>query len=747
MLKSPIKPVLPFILAMILPSFGQSGLEDKITQRQLLQEQGITNLTPAQIDSLKRLKRGQDKQKIEGQEQTTVLDSLIQGPVKADSLGLLDTGLAIDTMPRRYSQRIFSRSPSALFGSFHSSVGKSHILGAGDEITVSLWGDKEKQYNVALNPAGKVFLEGIGLVKLEGYTAADAEDKLKKKFSRIYSGIRRGTAHVEVSKIKPGPVKAFVLGEVQLPGGYVFSGNTSILSAFYYAKGPTDIGTVRNIKLTRGKNEFFLDLYEYLLRGNTLSPNNLQDGDILFSGRAELLVEIDGDVGRPAIYELKKGEGIKELLAYAGHLNPTAATHRITLKRIFEDGRLDFLDLPPPQDFLSGKAQFELKDGDHLLVEESSELSEKFITVTGPVKYEGTYQSEGLKTVSDLIEKAGGLKEEAYLGRVHILRFQTDGSSELFSYSLKDTTLESIALQGKDNVILYSKKDMFAPDSVEIAGAVLNPGKYLYSKGMTVKGLVLRAGGFLPSYERGRAICFRPKTRDRQVESHTVKLDGGLEDTGEEFELVARDFVLIPDDPHWYNKEVVTLAGQFKYPGKYSLLFPGERLSAVISRAGGLKKDAYALGFRFFRKQNKVGRIGIDLERALNKPKGQFNVQMMGGDSIFIPEKQMTVKVRGEVGFPTSVLYKKGGSVKYYISRAGGFTRLSDKKRVILEYANGETTSDFYRKPDPGSVIFVPSRPEPEPIDWFKGINAVVATLGASAALILSIIAINRALE
>jgi protein involved in polysaccharide export with SLBB domain len=269
MQKNPYKQIV-FFLMLAITVFGQTGLQDKVTETQILQSQGIYNLTPQQIDSLKQLKARQGRPKTlqekAEQEKITVLDSLIQGPIDGDTLAF-DTSLFVDSLPKRYSQRIFAGSPGTLFGSYHSSVGQGHILGPGDEITVSLWGDKEKQYNVTLNAAGKVFLEGIGLVKLDGYTAVEAEEKLRKKFSRIYSGIRRGTAHVEVSHVKPGPIKAFVLGEVVLPGGFVFSGNTSVLSALYYAKGPTDIGTVRNIKLSRGGKDFFIDLYEYLLKG------------------------------------------------------------------------------------------------------------------------------------------------------------------------------------------------------------------------------------------------------------------------------------------------------------------------------------------------------------------------------------------------------------------------------------------------------------------------------------------------
>jgi len=443
---------------------------------------------------------------------------------------------------------------------------------------------------------------------------------------------------------------------------------------------------------------------------------------------------------------MKKGEGIKELLEYAGRLNPTAATQRMTLQRIFENGKVDYLDLAAPQEYLSGKAKVELHDGDKVLVEKSSEPSLNFLTVTGPVKYPGTYESMGIKNVKQLIEKAGGLKEDAFLGRVHVVRFEPDGSSRLFAYSISETSVDSIQLQGRDNVLLYSLKEMYLPDSVEIAGAVFNPGKYEFREGMTVKDLVMQASGFLPHHEEGKVIVFSGESHDKKVEQIDVSLTAGLGPDPEPYLLHATDVIHVPIDPRWYKKEIVDLNGLFMRPGKYALLHPGEKLASVIKRAGGFKPNAYVEGGRFFRKKDSIGRVGVDVSVALKKPKGKGNIPLVGGDSLFIPERSNTVKVSGEVGFETSVLWKDGATVQYYLDRAGGFTRRSEKDRVVVQYANGEASKDGYfnRKPDAGSLIYVPQGPEPKPVDWFVGLNATLATLGVAAAVILSIQAVSK---
>lgn len=751
---------------LLLPPLviGQS-LEDKVSETRRLQAQSLLGRDEATIDSLIRERKRQRQPtgavssiQTNGDEDDELVpvDSLIAGPERIGLKSpahsdLTDTAKDGDSgkgkkPPRRFEQRIFGSVDRSAFSSSRGAVGRDHILGPGDHIVVSLWGDREKQYDLSLDNGGKVFMEGIGQVALAGMSLAEAQAALKQRLSKVYSGISRGTAHVDLTLGKAGPVKIFVLGEVKLPGGFVLTGNSSILTAMYFAEGPTDIGTVRNLQLTRGGKKIPLDLYRYLIHGESLNPDLLRDGDILYSGRAAALVEIMGDVGRPATYELKKGEGVKDLLEFAARLNPTAASHKMTLQRILPGGQVGYVELENPQDYLTGKANMELQDGDRILVERSSEQSRNFLTVSGPVKYPGIYSADGVGSVKELIRKAGGLREDAFLGRVHVVRLNPDGSSQLFAYSLDSAETESISLLPRDNIILYSMKDMYVPDSVEVAGAVFNPGRFEFREGMSAKDLVMQAGGFLSEHEEGRLVIFRGDSREQKVEQVVLATEPGLSKSAHNFPLEPRDFVHVPVDPRWYSKEIVILEGLFQRPGKYALLHPGEKLSSVIRRAGGFKPNAYVEGGRFFRFRDSVGRVGVDIRKAVKSPKSLANIPMVGGDSIYIPTRLNTVKVIGEVGFETSLLYDEGATVLHYIERAGGFTRRSEKDRVVVQYANGETGRDGYfnRKPDAGSTIYVPQGPEPKPTDWIAGINALLGTVGVAAALILSIQAISK---
>lgn len=750
--------------ALLAPA---QNLDDKVSQARRIQAQSMLGLDDAAMDSMYRLERGRGavRQTESGREKGLgqgMIDSMLAGPKSAKSvdsqyMDSLSDSLS-DTLsgsrrqkyfpkpPKRFEQRIFKKLDRTIFGTAKGAAGRDYVIGPGDEVTISLWGDKEKEYSLPVNGDGKVFMEGVGLLQLSGLNLNEAQARLKEKLARIYSGISRGTEHVDVSLGQAGPIKVFVLGDVKLPGGFVFSGNTSVLSALYFAEGPSDIGTVRNLLLNRGGKKHPIDLYKYLLQGELPNPSLLRDGDILYSGRAEILVEIEGDVGRPATYELKKGEGLKELLEFSGRPNSTAASHRITLQRIQPDGRVAYFDLAAPRDYLDGKAMLELADGDRVLVEKSTELMKDFITVTGPVKYPGTYSPQGVRSVQDIIVKAGGLREDAFLGRAHVVRFRPDGSSRLYAYSLDSISTSAIVLEPKDNILLYSLQDMYTPDTVEVAGAVFNPGRYEFREGMSAMDLVMQAGGFLPQHQGGKLTVFRSEGRNRKVDQVDITFQGGLAKTSETFTLKPRDLLHVPVDPEWYQKEVVVLDGLFKKPGKYALLYPGEKLASVIDRAGGFKDNAYIDGGRFFRTKDSVGRVGVNIHEAINRNRSKSNIGMVGGDSLFIPEKQHTVKVIGEVGFETSVLLKRGANVQYYIEMAGGFTRRSEKDRVVVQYANGETSKDGYfnRTPDAGSVIYVPQGPEPKPVDVIGGINVILGTASIGIALILSIQALSK---
>ncbi|MCL2284431.1 MAG: SLBB domain-containing protein [Fibromonadales bacterium] len=648
---------------------------------------------------------------------------------------------------RRYESDFFKNANPSVFSGTTSGVSGDYPLKAGDELVLTIYGAVEKEARLRINNQGKVNVESVGLVSLNGATLATAEGILKTKLSKVYSGISKGQTFVNLRVETLSPVKAFLLGEVEMPGAYLFHGNATVFQALYMAGGPNKEGSVRYVQVTRQDSSFNIDLYDYLMHGKNASGSTLLDGDIVFLPRAKILAEADGAVGRPAIYELKEGEGVAELISFAGGINPDAAEQSMVLKRIYPNGRKDYETILKPGDYISGKETLLLKNGDALMVFKSAEETMLNATILGAIKYPGTYQLKDNMKVTELVDISGGLLEAGYSGRVHILRIMPKGGYQLFSQNLYDKN--AIILEPRDTLVVYSLKNMFRPDSVSIGGAVLKPGYYQYYEGMDAKDLILLAGGYLAQSEKSNLSIGRLDKESRKVvkkNTHTVP-ENYDNNSDPKIKLKPWDHVEIPYNSNFYRPELVVLSGAFKNPGVYTLNKPEETLESLINRAGGFTSEAYVEGTKFFRRamlaydslklDTTLGLIGVDISKSMKKD-SRNNIGLMDGDSIHVPPKSISVKVSGEVGMATNVLWKKGEKAKWYINQAGGFRLSGDEDRVMIKYADGSVSlaSKADRDPDPGSEIFVPFKKPPEEVQWTQVVSAfgtVAVGLGSLA--------------
>jgi protein involved in polysaccharide export with SLBB domain len=655
---------------------------------------------------------------------------------------------------RRYESDFFKTANPSIFSGITSGVGGDYPIKPGDELILTIWGAVEKEIRLLVNNQGKINVESVGLVSLNGLTLAKAEGILKTKLSSVYSGINNGRTFVNLRLEALSPVKVFLLGEVEKPGAYVFYGNTTVFQALYMSGGPNQNGSVRSVQIARKDSIFNVDLYDYLMHGKNTNTAILFDGDIVFLPKAKILAEIDGAVGRPAIYELKEGEGVTQLLSFAGSINPDAAEQSMILTRIYPNGKKDYETILKPNDYISGKESFLLKNGDALLVFKSVEESIFNATVLGAVKYPGTYQFKDSMTAENLVEISGGLLEAGYPGRIHLLRAVPQGGYQLLSQNLDKE--ESIAIKPRDTLVVYSLKDMFKPDSVSIGGAILKPGYYQYYDGMDAKDLILLAGGYMANSKRNSLSISRLDKDGRSVKSTEYSVHQSYDSyKNEKIKLQAWDHIEIPYDSSFYRPELVILAGAFKRPGVYSLNHPDETLENLIKRAGGFLDEAYLDGAKFFRqsilerdtakKDSTFGLVGIDISKVLKK-ESRNNINLMNGDSIHVPQRPISVKVWGHVGSTTNVLWKKGANVKWYLGQAGGISIDGDEERVMIIYANGSVAlaSQAEKGPDPGSEIYVPYKKPPEPVLWTQVVTAIGTIAQAMSTLILAYVAFNK---
>ncbi|HEY8483154.1 MAG TPA: SLBB domain-containing protein [Longimicrobiales bacterium] len=638
-------------------------------------------------------------------------------------------------------------------------VDPDYRLGPEDEIILVITGDVELAYNLRVTREGFIVIPDVGQVSVNGLTLRELEDRLYDRLSRVYSGVRRdpsATTRFQVSLGRLRTNQVYVVGEVVRPGAYQVAATATVFHALYQAGGPSDNGTFRRIEVRRGGRVIrVVDLYDYLLYGDSRGDIRLEHGDIIFVPIIGPTVTVEGEVRRPAIYELKGGEDVRQLLAYAGGPRPEALLRRVQIDRILPPSQrqagVDRVLVDVDVERLEANQEvFPLQGGDVVRVFAVSDERRHRITVTGQVRRPGVYEWVEGMTLWQLIERAQGLDERAYTPRAHIFRLnEDDGTRRLIRTPLlADTTgrpLQDVLLADRDSIVIYSQEQLRNPALVTIDGFIKRPGTYVLAEGMTVKDLILAAGGFAPgAYQLEVDVA---RQRDTLARSDTtalrfrVSLDSGgpassgtfgfgtgarATQTGDipiwvpdstEFELRHGDHVFVRKAPGYEPARIVKITGEVMLPGTYVLGTRRERLAELIQHAGGLTGEAYAPGLQVYRKGLL---LSIDAERALRDPRSHFNLVLEPGDSIHVPRFDPTVVVTGAVGFESRVVYRPGEGLDYYIDQAGGYAENADRGRVSVTYQNGERKSVgrkllFFRQkpvPQPGSTIFVPQRPE-----------------------------------
>jgi len=662
-----------------------------------------------------------------------------------------------------FGYALFSQPTTVFDANAGGPVDASYKLGAGDQLVLILSGDVEAAYTLDVTREGFVVIPVVGTVPVANLSLGDLDVLLRSRLQRVYSSIGSGTRFaVSVARLRSNQV--FVVGDVQQPGSYRISSAGTALTALYAAGGPSERGSLRQVEIRRrGKPTLRFDVYEYLLRGDASGDVRLENGDVLFVPTHGARVRVSGGVLRPATYELRQNESLDDLVTSAGGFTDDASRRRIRIQRIVppsqrtaEGSDRIVLDVSLP-DATKGvtAVRIPIEAGDVVEVPRVSNRVRGRITITGNVWQPGTQGIDKATTLNDAIRQAGGLKSDTYLGRVIISRLRADSTREQIRATLRTdgTTTTPMSLQEDDEISVFSLTEFRAPTYVALSGAVRGPGQYPYREGMTMRDLVLQAGGFLPSASLKEAeiarlpatrvpgqlaITFRvPLDSSYLVDSPAAALPGG--DT----RLLPYDNVLVLRQPDWQLQSTVTLTGEVQFPGTYALTSKTERLSDVIARAGGLTASAYSAGVAFHRAQNAVGRVGVDLPSVLQNVKDRDNLLLLDGDSVHVPRYNALVSVSGAVNSAVALPYEPGASLSSYIRAAGGATRNADATRAYVVQANGKVETnrryfgliDMQPKPRPGSRIIVPSRDPSDKRDIMQFLGTMTQVIGSLVTL------------
>lgn len=689
-----------------------------------------------------------------------------------------------DNASQIFGHDVFTNRNLTFEPSINLATPVDYRLGPGDEVIIDVWGASENTIRQSISPEGTIQVSGLGPVQLSGMTVKDANAYLQREFSKIYSGIS-GSEPTSQIKLTLGDIRTIqinIMGEVAVPGTYTLSSFSSVFHALYRAGGVNKIGSLRSIKVVRnGKTIADLDVYDYLMKGKMKDDIRLQEGDVIIVNPYESLVRIAGKVKRPMFYEMKPTETVATILNYAGGF--TGDAYKKAVRIIRKSGREHQVYNVDEMDY----SVFRLDDGDSISVDAVLKRFENRVEIRGAVYRSGLYELSGtVNTVKQLIKKAEGLRGDAFLNRALLDRENEDLSHEVIAVdlgSLLKGTVADIPLQKNDILYIPSIHDLKEEETISIHGEVANPGTFLFSKNMTIEDLLVQSGGLLEAAATTKVDITRrikdPKsTSFSSVLGKTYSFDikDGLVVGGEgDFYLEPFDEVYVRKSPAYRKQQNVVVAGEVLFGGNYALVKKNERLSDLISKAGGITPDAYVKGARLIRKMTeeeqrrqadavrmaRMGEgkdsisveklnisdtytVGIDLEKAISNPGSDFDLVLREGDVLFIPEYINTVKISGAVMYPNTVLYKRGESLRYYINQAGGYGNLAKKKKAYVVYMNGTVSrlkSRDKKAIEPGCEIIVPSKEEKKRMSTAEilGMGSTTASIAAMIATMVNL--------
>ncbi|HEV2708953.1 MAG TPA: SLBB domain-containing protein [Edaphobacter sp.] len=632
-------------------------------------------------------------------------------------------------------------------------LGPDYIVGAGDTLTINLWGGVTQSITRVVDRDGSIFLPEAGSIQLAGLSLGKAQSLIGSELKQQF---RNAQVAVTVSRLRS--VRVYVVGDVQQPGGYDISALATPLSALYAAGGPTSVGSLRTLLHYRGKQLVEkIDLYDFLLHGIRNGSASFESGDTLLVPPAGPQIAIFGAIKRPAIYELKAGETtLASVIDDAGGFTVAASLNHIRIERIDVHRQRVTVTLPD-HDTQSPEAaggaidNFHVEDGDRIRIEPILPYSQRAIYLAGHVVRPGRLPYSDDMRLSDVLRSYQDmLPEPASHGEI-VRLVPPDLHAETIDFNVPDVLIgnANIDLRPFDTIRIFGRYEVDAP-KVTIRGEVPRPGTYPMSKGMTATGLVRMAGGFKRDalLESADLTSYEVSNGNRLIENlATVKIGAAVSgsDTQADVPLKPGDILAIHQITSWNDMgESVTISGQVKFPGSYGFT-DGEHLSSVLRRAGGLLPTAYPIGAVFTRAQvreleqksreelirqietnSAAARLSPSLagsnaggelqliktqqEQVLSDlkshpPMGRMvihiapdidswantpaDIELRRGDVLTIPKRPGFVLITGQVYNATALTYTPDKTAGWYLSRAGGTNATANRKEIFIIRANG----------------------------------------------------------
>ncbi|HCM0912771.1 MULTISPECIES: SLBB domain-containing protein [Vibrio harveyi group] len=746
---------------------------------------------------------------------------------------------------KRFGLDLFAGSPSTFAPISDVPVPANYTVGAGDEIIVQLFGKENETHRLRVNRAGTINFPSLGPVNVAGMHFSDVRDSLTQRVKEQMIGVR---SDISLGELRT--MQVFVMGDAYKPGAYTVSALTTISQAIYYSGGFGESGALRDIQLKRdGKIIRKLDMYDLLLKGDAINDVRLLPDDVVLIGSVNDTVSIEGEINRPAIYEVKQGETYQQLIQMAGGFTANAHTEQLEIKRYALHGVREALtlDFNKTQD-----RQSKVKNGDAIKILKKSEELTRYIQIEGDVRHPGYVEWRNGLRVADLFKSVdSAFNSTADVNYAVVVReVNPQRDIEVFQFSLANAILspssqDNIQLQSRDRILVFNRfnnedldtlatresvskaktleqaqqqaefdqqkeqklmsssvavshsengtlnnqntteqakpaKIIFrgkeiteedfenlklntrrtllapvllqlqqqsrlglAPQIAEVFGEVKHPGRYPITPRMTVSTLIEAAGGltynaFTINAELARTAINSADER-AYIDVERIDLRKAIQGrASDDVVIVGRDRLNILEKPNVKLQSTVTLQGEVRFPGTYTVR-QGETLSELLDRAGGLTEFAHPQGAIFtrealrlqeqkllnqyaadmrketakktFRADSNIGSVISDPEKTLafveeasrSKALGRMVVQLNrilkgersadfmleDGDFLFVPTFRNTVSIMGEVQVPITYLLDHKLDVDDYLNKAGGAKKQADEDRIFVVRADG----------------------------------------------------------
>ncbi|MCG9612083.1 SLBB domain-containing protein [Vibrio harveyi] len=739
---------------------------------------------------------------------------------------------------KRFGLDLFAGSPTTFAPISDVPVPADYTVGAGDEIVIQLFGKENTTHRLRVNRAGIINFPSLGPVQVAGMTFSDVRDSLNQRVKEQMIGVRS-----DISLGEMRTMQVFVMGDAYKPGAYTVSALTTISQAIYYSGGFSESGALRNVQLKRnGQVIRKLDMYDLLLKGDARNDIRLLPGDVVFIGALGNTISIDGEVNRPAVYEIKPGETYKQAIQMAGGFTANAYSDQIEVKRYAAKDARDALTLNFSQ---SHDQQTKVKDGDAVNVLKKNEELTRYVQIEGDVRHPGYIEWKSGLRIADLFQSVdtsfNSTADVSYAVVVREINPQRD--IEVYQVSLANailspTSKDNLKLNSRDRVLVFNRfnnedldtladqetvtkaktleqaqlqaqqeqlkeqevmsssvavssapplekdskqpkivfrgkeitKDDFealkqntrrtllapvllqlqqqsrlglAPQIAEVFGEVKHPGRYPITPRMTISTLIEAAGGltynaFTINAELARTVI-NSKDERASIDVERIDLRQAIQgSTADDAIIVGRDRLNILEKPNVKLQSTVTLQGEVRFPGTYTVR-QGETLGELLERAGGLTEFAHPQGAIFtrealrlqeqkllnqyaadmraetakktFRADSNMGSVISDPDKTLkfveeasrSKALGRMVVQLNrilkdersadfmleDGDFLFVPTFRNTVSIMGEVQVPITYLLDNKLDVDDYLNKAGGAKKQADEDRIFVVRADG----------------------------------------------------------